>query len=115
MTNKHEPPQFEEYSEGFTTLQVHVGENFEEGLRRFKALVQKAKILTLYKERQSYEKPSERRRRKKRDHAERQRLANIRDKQMASGEWDRKQKQIETKRRSKFNSREGRDEQNEWR
>ena len=96
------PPEYEEYSTGeliLQPLQVEVGESFEEGLRRFKSLIQRSKILTLYKESQSYEKPSEKRRRKKREIKERMRLATIREKQIASGEWDKKQKRKEMKRK----------------
>lgn len=47
-------------------LQVRVyGGNFDKALRAFRALVQKERILSIYKEKQSYEKRSDRRRRKK--------------------------------------------------
>ena len=47
-------------------LEVRVyGNNFEKAIKAFKALVQKEKILSLYKERQSYEKPSDKKRRKR--------------------------------------------------
>lgn len=47
-------------------LEVKVyGNNFEKAMKAFKALVQKEKILSLYKERQSYEKPSDKKRRKR--------------------------------------------------
>lgn len=39
--------------------------NFEKALRTFRALVQKERILSTYKEKQSYEKPSDKRRRKR--------------------------------------------------
>jgi small subunit ribosomal protein S21 len=39
--------------------------NVEKALRAFRALVQKERILSLYKEKQSYEKPSDKRRRKR--------------------------------------------------
>lgn len=46
-------------------LEVKVyGNNFDKALRAFRALVQKERILSTYKEKQSYEKPSDRRRRK---------------------------------------------------
>jgi small subunit ribosomal protein S21 len=46
-------------------LEVKVyGNNFDKALRAFRALVQKERILSTYKERQSYEKPSDKRRRK---------------------------------------------------
>ena len=47
-------------------LEVRViNNNFDKALRAFRALVQKERILSVYKERQEYEKPSDRRRRKK--------------------------------------------------
>src|SRR5271170_6110670 len=47
-------------------LEVKVyGNNFDKALRAFRALVQKERILSTYKERQSYEKPSDKRRRKR--------------------------------------------------
>lgn len=47
-------------------LQVMVyGNNFEKALRAFRALVQKERVLSTYKERQTYEKPSDKRRRKR--------------------------------------------------
>lgn len=47
-------------------LEVKVyGNAFEKALRAFRALVQKERILSAYKEKQVYEKPSDRNRRKK--------------------------------------------------
>jgi small subunit ribosomal protein S21 len=47
-------------------LEVKVyNNNFDKALRAFRALVQKERILSVYKEKQAYEKPSQRRRRKK--------------------------------------------------
>jgi small subunit ribosomal protein S21 len=47
-------------------LEVKVyGNNFDKALRAFRTLVQKEKILSSYKEKQSYEKPSDKRRRKR--------------------------------------------------
>jgi small subunit ribosomal protein S21 len=49
-----------------TPLEVKVyGNNFERALKAFRALVQKERTLSSYKERQSYEKPSDKRRRKR--------------------------------------------------
>jgi small subunit ribosomal protein S21 len=48
-----------------TPLEVKVyGNNFDKALRAFRALVQKERVLSAYKEKQSYEKPSDKRRRK---------------------------------------------------
>jgi len=47
-------------------LEVKVyNNNFDKAFRAFRALVQKERILSVYKERQSFEKPSDRRRRKR--------------------------------------------------
>lgn len=47
-------------------LEVKVyNNNFDKALRAFRALVQKERILSAYKEKQAYEKPSQERRRKK--------------------------------------------------
>lgn len=45
-------------------LQVKVNNNFDRAFKAFRALVQKERILSIYKEKQRYEKPSDRKRRK---------------------------------------------------
>lgn len=45
-------------------LEIKVYGNFEKAVRAFKALVQKEKILSQYKDAQVYEKPSDKKRRK---------------------------------------------------
>lgn len=50
----------------FRPLEVKVYDgNFDRALKAFRSLVQKERILSIYKERQSYEKPSDKKRRKK--------------------------------------------------
>lgn len=47
-------------------LQVEVYDgNFEKAFKIFKAIVQKERILSIYKEKQHYEKPSDKKRRKR--------------------------------------------------
>jgi ribosomal protein S21 len=46
-------------------LQVQVQNNFDRAMKAFRALVQKDRILSLYKEKQRYEKPSDKKRRKR--------------------------------------------------
>ncbi len=47
-------------------LEVKVyGNNFDKALKAFRALVQKERVLSAYKEKQTYEKPSDKRRRKR--------------------------------------------------
>lgn len=96
------PPPYESYSDHFSPIQVEVN-HFEESMRYFKSLVQKEKVLSDFKDRQSYEKPSEKKRRKKREAAERRRITAMRDKMIANGEWDRRQKQKDKKRQDKIN------------
>ena len=59
VNDKHEPVQAK-------PLEVRVfGNNFEKALRAFRSLVQKERVLSIYKENQFYEKPSDKRRRKR--------------------------------------------------
>ncbi len=54
-------------------LEVKVyGNNFDKALRAFRALVQKERVLSSYKEKQSYEKPSDKRRRKRNESVRKQ-------------------------------------------
>ncbi len=54
-------------------LEVKVyGNNFDKALRAFRALVQKERVLSAYKEKQSYEKPSDKRRRKRNESVRKQ-------------------------------------------
>lgn len=47
-------------------LEVKVyGNNFDKALKAFRALVQRERVLSSYKEKQTYEKPSQKRRRKR--------------------------------------------------
>ena len=46
-------------------LEVKVYNNFDKALRAFRSLVQKERILSQYKEKQTYEKPSDKKRRKR--------------------------------------------------
>ena len=46
-------------------LEVMVGDNFDKAFKIFRSIVQKERVISTFKERQSYEKPSVRRRRKR--------------------------------------------------
>lgn len=67
-------------------------EDFEQAVRKFKALFQRERIVGKLKERSSYEKPSEKRRRKRREARERRLMTEMRERMMKTGEWDRRQK-----------------------
>jgi small subunit ribosomal protein S21 len=76
-------------------------EHFEDAFRKFKALVQRERIVGQVKERMSYEKPSEKKRRKRREAHERRLLAAMRERLIASGEWEKRQKRKEQRRQQK--------------
>jgi small subunit ribosomal protein S21 len=83
----------------FKHLEVEVkNDNVDEAIRRFKQMVQKEGILLKLKEKSRYEKPSVKKRRKKREAIANRFLADLRERQMLSGEWDAKQKRKEQKR-----------------
>jgi len=96
------PAPYDEYAGDLSPLQVEIRSDFESGSRYFKSMVQKSKILSLYKKNQSFEKPSEKKRRRKREVIERERIIKMRDRMIASGEWDRKQKARDQKRKAKM-------------
>lgn len=67
-------------------------EDFEHAFRKFKALFQRERIVGQLKERMYYEKPSAKKRRKRKEAKERMLLANMREQLMKTGEWDQQQK-----------------------
>lgn len=77
-------------------IEVHVEgssrEDFEYAFRKFKALFQRERVVGQLKERMAYEKPSAKKRRKRREAVDRRVMANIRESMMKTGEWDRRQK-----------------------
>jgi len=86
----------EDYLAKFKPLQVEVRskskEDFEYAVRLFKNLVQREKVISNYKERQYYEKPSDKKRRKRRE-AEDKRLSMAAKQNAAAVESDRKGRQ----------------------
>jgi len=75
-------------------------EDLESASRAFKSLVQKEKIISLYKEKQSYEKPSEKKRRRRKESQERRLAFEAKQRLIASGEWERRmQKKQDDKRK----------------
>lgn len=89
---------------GLKPLQVEVTGSFEDAARRFKSLVQKEKILSKYKEKQSYEKPSDRKRRKIREAQERNYALQQREQLIQSGEWEKRYIKKQKKKQEKINS-----------
>jgi ribosomal protein S21 len=73
----------------FSPLEVKVYGNFDKAFKAFRALVQSEKILSLYKEKQSYEKPSEKRRRKHNESIKRTLELQMKQKKIMSGEYEK--------------------------
>ena len=77
-------------------LEVEVYDHFEKAMRYFRAMVQKEGVLALYKEHQSYEKPSDKKRRKRNEAIRAQMEAEFKDKD--------KDEDKPRKRKSKYNT-----------
>lgn len=100
-------PQEMDYSY-FTPVQVKVYGNFDKAFKAFRSLVQSEKILSTYKEKQSYEKPSEKRRRKHNESLRRTIENEIKQKKIISGEYERekiKKQALKDKRRKERSDR----------
>ena len=59
------------YLDKFRPIQVVIKGDFNGAVKAFKAMVQRDKVLSIYKQKQAYEKPSEKKRRKRRESLER--------------------------------------------
>lgn len=75
--------------------------HFEDAARKFKVLFQRERVVGQLKEKMAYEKPSEKKRRKRREAQGRRLMAAMRERLIQSGEWDRRQKQKQQKRQRK--------------
>lgn len=90
----------------FRGLEVKVHDNdFEDAFRKFKSLIQKEKVIAEFKEKQRYEKPSDKKRRKKREAIQKVMLAKLREQQILSGEWDKIQARKEARKNKKIEDR----------
>jgi small subunit ribosomal protein S21 len=76
--------------------------NFEQAFRLFKSLVQKEGVVVEYKRRMKFEKTADKKKRKQREAKNRKLLADLREKQMASGEWEKIQKRKDQKKQKKM-------------
>jgi len=79
-------------------IEIEVTYSFEKALKDFRQLVQKERIIGQVKARMEYKKPSEKKRLKRREAQERRMLQAIREKQIESGEWDKRKQQKDKKR-----------------
>jgi small subunit ribosomal protein S21 len=79
----------------FTPIQVVVEgnsrEDFDYAVRKFKSVFQRERIAGQLKEREHFEKPGEKRRRKQREATERRLMTEYRERLVQTGEWERRQ------------------------
>ena len=94
------------YLDDFGPLEVKVyGHNFERAFKMFRQMVQKERILSVYKQFQGYEKPSEKKRRKANEMRQKQMEIEAKRLKILSGEFEkeliRKQKAKDVKKQLK--------------
>jgi ribosomal protein S21 len=77
-------------------------EDFEQAARLFKSLVQKEKILALYKEKQKAEKPCQKKRRKQKEAREKRLAFEARQRLIDSGEWEKRMKKKEEQKKQRY-------------
>lgn len=80
---------------------VVLNNNFDRALKIFRSLVQSERILSEYKQKQSYEKPSEKRRRKINESKQRAFEAEMKQQKIDSGEYEKELVRKQLKREKK--------------
>ena len=84
-------------------MEIKVKEGrFEDAVRKFKIMVQVDGILQLHRLKSRYEKPSEKNARKRRETESRKFLADLRESQIKSGEFDKRLAKKEKKKEAKM-------------
>jgi small subunit ribosomal protein S21 len=86
-------------------LQVQVGHNFERAMKAFRSLVQAENVINDWRKRQAYEKPSEKKRRKKAETMQRLYEEEMKAKKMASGEYEREKIKKQQKKEQRMKER----------
>lgn len=91
----------------FSPIEVIVNGNFDRAFKIFRSAVEAEGILALYKEKQSYEKPSDKKRRKHNESCRRVMENEMKQKKMLSGEYEKeklkKQKKKDKRQREQEN------------
>ncbi len=95
-------------------IQVEVTGSFEYALSKFKKLVQTEKIIGQVKDRMEYKKPSLKKRMKRREALDRRLLQEMREKQVESGEWDKRKRQKAKKKAEKIESKVKKQEKSDY-
>jgi len=90
----------DDYLNKFKPLQVIVRnpDDFEQSAKAFKNLVQREGVIAEYKERQQYEKPSVKKRRKAREATEKRLAYEYKMRLVQSGEWGKRMKKKQERR-----------------
>jgi small subunit ribosomal protein S21 len=83
-------------------LEVKVIGDFDESVRRFKTYFQRERIVGQLKEREAFEKPSDKKRRKQREARQRALMLDARAKMIENGEWEKHKSNKEKKRTKKI-------------
>ena len=86
------PPVTREFNPIQIKIESHDDYSMNKAVALFKKLVQRERIIGQVKERREYEKPSEKKRRKRREARDRRLADERRERLIASGEWDRVQR-----------------------
>jgi ribosomal protein S21 len=112
ITNKIVGPQ--EVDENyFSPIQIIVGNNFERAFKAFRSLVQSEKILSIFKEKQSYEKPSDKKRRKHNETMRRNYEDAAKQKKILSGEYEKEKVKKQAKKEKRMKERSDKNYTNE--
>jgi ribosomal protein S21 len=94
-------------------LEVSVYGSFEKAARLFRNLVQADGILSLYKEKSAYEKPSMKKRRKHAETMQRLHEEEIKRQKILSGEYDKEKEKKEAKKQKRRSERDAKKTQGE--
>jgi small subunit ribosomal protein S21 len=90
VINKSTIPAEIDFDKLFSPIQVVVlNDNFDRALKIFRSLVQSERILSLFKEKSRYEKPSEKKHRKQNEAKRRMFEEDMKQKKIASGEYEK--------------------------
>lgn len=90
----------------FKPIQIKVfGNGFERAMKTFRSLVQSEKILSEFKEKSSYEKPSDKKRRKEAESIQRVYEEEVKAQKIISGEYEKEKVKKQAKKEQKMRQR----------
>lgn len=109
MNSKKSQEHDQFLDEHFKPLEVNVSEEggFDRAFRNFRTLVQKDRVLAIFRLKQSYEKPSEKKRRKRSEAKQKRLELEMKMKKIISGEYEKDKEKKEKERERKRIERQG--------